>query len=623
MRDFNLDQSVEYQKIKETRRIIASAAAEGHGSLGPVFNAVSLIVNGPDNEFEIINDLTSTAKENQPAADDKINKETLFINKKKEMFNLLLRPELINGALNEFNVKLSKNIYSIYAISNFAFADYVFRYECETDELKRFRIGANEDPQAALVRNIRRKAEESYKNNKFDEAINFFKEANLKYRTDYTVYYQLGLIYFFEKADFKSSMENFRLASKYSHNKYNLTFIHSMVFTGLLLKLYALYHKDADMLNEAYQAIYQAYALDTRYCFSKYALAQCIASMGLRNDLIAQANSLIKNLIMSEKLFAIQIIHDPAYNSYIDELSKLFKNLYNELTGSMAQLFEQLGAALELISYNQQYLTIPAKTAAVKAEYKKITEQINSKKTFFDIDSFCAMGSHLSNELAELSEEIERNKKYSETRAIVEAAINNYKENYSELTKQFTEVENNFASLKEEYIKLDSHYPNPEFDDFMASLLDTNGHIPDLEKKIWRDSGLFIIIKFISGSFTFLILVIIVIVLSTLFTKGITSFFGIAGILLSLAFMPLYATIFAEIYYNYIEFKRKSLITDLEKLKIETNVNKIKAKEIEKKVSTECITLITQQTHLSSFTSEKIFDACLNGNFEQIKSFIS
>ncbi len=623
MRDFNLDQSVEYQKIKATRKIIANAVTGGQGFSNPVFAAISLIVNRPDNELEIVNDLTAVAKQNQPAVDEKLNKEILFINKKKEIISLLLRPELVNSALNEFNVKLSKNIYSIYAISNFAFADYIFRYECETDELKKFRIGANEDPQATLVRNIRRKAEEAYKNNKFDEAISFFNEANLKYQADFTVYYQLGLIYFFEKANFKSSMECFRLASKYSHNKYNLTFIHSMVFTGLLLKLYAVHHKDVDMLNEAYQAIYQAYAADTGYCFSKYALAQCTAAMGSRNDLIAQANSLIKNLVMSEKLFAIQIIHDQAFNSYTDELDKLFKNLYNELAGNMTRLFEKIDIALELVSNNQQYLTIPAKVASIKIEYKKITEQISSKKTFFDIDAFYGFATHISNELEDLAKEIERNKKYSETRAIVEAAVKNYREDFLELTKHYIEVDNKFALLKEQYIKLDSYYPNPEFDEFMASLLNTHDYIPNLEKKIWRESGLFVLIKIISGGFTFLLLVLVVIVLSTLFAKGIASFFGITGVLTALVFMPLYSTVFAEIFFNVIEIKRRNLISDIKKLKVEIDVNKIKTNEIEKKISAKYITLIAEQTHLSSFTSEKMFEACLAGNFEQIKALIS
>lgn len=623
MRDFNLDQSVEYQKIKAIRKIIATATTGGQGFSNPVFAAVSLIVNRPDSELEIVNDLTAAAKENQPASDEKVNKEILSINKKKEIIALLLRPDLVNSALNEFNIKLSKNIYSIYAISNFAFADYIFRYECETEELKKFRIGVNEDPQATLVRNIRRKAEDAYKNGKFDEAINFFNEANSKYQADFTVHYQLGLIYFFEKADFKRSMECFRLASKYSHNKYNLTFIHSMVFTGLLLKMYAVYHKDIDMLNEAYQAIYQAYAADTGYLFSKYALAQCTASMGSRNDLIAQANSLIKNLVMSEKLFAIQIIHDQAFNSYTDELDKLFKNLYNELAGNMTRLFEKIDIGLELVSTNQQYLTIPAKVASIKTEYKKITEQIGSKKTFFDLDAFYGLASHISGELEELAKEIDRNKKYSETRAIVEAAVKNYREDFSELTKHYTEVDNKFVSLKEQYIKLDSYYPNPEFDEFMASLLNTQDYIPNPEKKIWRDSGLFVLIKIISGGFTFLLLVLIVIVLSTLFTKGIASFFGIIGVLIALIFMPLYATVFAEIYFNVIEIKRRNLITDLKKLKVEIDVNKIKTNEIEKKVSAKYITLIAEQTHLSSFTSEKMFEACIEGNFEQIKALIS
>ncbi len=622
MHDFNLEQSLEYQKIKETRKIITNAAENSQGFSNPVFAAVSQIINRPDREFEILNDL-STAKEDTPAARESLNKELSDINKKKEIFSLLLRPDLISPALNDFNLRLSKNIYLIYAISNYSFADYIFRYECETDDLKRFRSGANEDPQATLVRNVRRKAEEAYKNNKFDEAINFFNEANSKYQADFTIYYQLGLIYFFEKADFKKAMENFRLASKYSHNKYNLIFIHSMVFTGLLLRLYAVNKKNVDMLNEAYQAIYQAYAADTGYTFSKYALAQCCASMGFRSDLVIQTGSLIKNLIMSEKLFCMQIIFDTAFNTYIDELEKIFKNIYNDILGNITNLFEKIDIAIEQISINQQYLTIPSKVSYIKNEHKKITEQLINKKTLLDIESFFNKATFLFNELEELSKEIDKNKKYSETRAIVEAAVKNFKEDYNELTHHYIEVENKFNSLKEQYIKLNSYYPNPEFDELMASLLNNDEFLNNPEKKLWRESGIFVLIKIISGGLTFVFLILIVIILSTLFTKSIASFFGIAGVLLSIVFMPIYSTIFGEVYYNIIEIKRRNIISELKKIKYEIDVNKIKINEIENKVSAKYIALISEQTHLTTFTSEKMFEACKEGNFEQIKALIS
>ncbi|HOT74662.1 MAG TPA: hypothetical protein PK467_02645 [Candidatus Wallbacteria bacterium] len=620
MQEFTLDSSVEYQKLKEIRKIISSVTDGGQAYTNPVFTAVSLIVNKPDRDVEIIRNL-STA-DNGASAQESLNKELVLVNKKKEMLSLIARPELISSFLGEFNVRLSKNVYSIYAVSNFAFADYIFRYECETEDLKKFRTGPNEDPQAVLIRNIRRKAEDAYRNNKFDEAIVFFNEAIGKYQNDFTIYYQLGLIYFFEKADFKRAMENFRLASKYAQNKYNPIFIHGMVFTGLLLKLYALHVKNLDMLNEAYQAIYQAYAADTGYNFSKYALAQCTAAMAVRSDLVAQANSLIKNLVMADKLFAIQILYDVAFNSYIDELDKLFKTIYNEFINNVTRLFEKIDLALDLVSNNQQYLTIPARVGSIKTEYKKLVEQINNKKTFFDIDQSYGASSRIAGELEEMAKEIERNKKYSETRAIVEAAIKNYKEEFQELTKHYSDTEVRFQELKEQYLKLNSYYPNPEFDELAVNIFNNADLIIDAERKFWREGGLFLLIKILSGVLTFVFLFLIIVVLSTIFSKGIGSFFGVVGVLIALVFMPLYATVLAEIYYNVVEIKRRNLLTDLKKYKGEIDINKLKISEIDKKISVKYITLISEQTKLTQFVCEKMFEACLEGNFEQIKSMI-
>ncbi len=623
MHDFNLENSVEFQKIKEIRKII-SGAAQGMqgGQLSPVHAAASLIVNRPDNETEIVGDLSPRAVEGTSGGKETLNKELALFGKKKDLLSLLARPELVGAALADFNSRLSKNIYSIFAVSNYAFADHIFRYECETDDLKKLRTGANEDPQAIPIRNLRRKAEESYKNCKFDEAVKFFGDAVAKYQGDFTIYYQLGLIYFFEKADFKNSMENFRLASKYAYNKYNPIFIHGMVFTGLLLKLFALHTKNADMLSEAYQAIYQAYSADTGYNFSKYALAQCSAAMAFRSDLITQANSLIKNLIMSDKLFAIQIIRDIAFNTYIDELEKLIKNMYDELLNNITRLFEKIDLALDMISNNMQHLTIPAKVASIKIEYKKLVEHISVKRTFFDADSVYAQSGRISGELEELVKEIERNRKYSETRALVESAVKNYREDFIELTGHYAQIEKRFIEVKEQYIKLDSYYPNPEFFDLVSGLIYPDVLYNDPDKKLWHESGLFVLIKVIAGGSTFMFLFITIVILSTLFSTGIGSFFSIVGMLISLVFMPLYATVFAEIFYNMIEIKRRGLLADLRKFKAEIDANKSKITEIDKKLSAKYIAHISEQGHLTPFTSEKMFEACLDGNFEQIKAMM-
>lgn len=622
MQDFNLESSVEFQKIRDIRKIISGTAGGVQGFASPIHAAVSFIVNRPDKEVEIVSDLSARAVESSPAGRETVDRELALFAKKKDLIAILTRPELVNSAITDFNSKLSKNIYSLFAISNYAFADHIFRYECETEELKKFRGGTSEDPQSIPIRTIRRKAEESYKNNRVDEAIKFFGDANAKYNADFTIYYQLGLIYFFEKADFRNALENFRLASKYAYNKYTPVFVHSMAFIGLMLRLYAAQAKNHDMLNEAYQAIYQAYTADTGYNFSKYALAQCSAAMAFRSDLVVQANSLIKNLVSSEKLFGLQILYDTAFNSYIDELEKLIKNIYNEVANNIARLFEKIDLAFDLLSHNMHHLTVPARVAAIKGEYRKICDHINSNRTFFDLDTAYGASTKISGELEELAKEVERNRKYSETKALVESAVKNYREEFEELTRNYAQTELKFNDLKQQYFKLDSYYPAPEFDELIASLVPSEESPVSADKKHWRDSGLFVLIKIISGGFTFIFLFVTIIILSVLFSKGAGSFFSVVSILVALIFMPMYATVFAEIFFNMIEIKRRNLLTEMKKLRAEIDINKIKVSEIDKKTSAKYIEYISEQGHLTPFVSEKMFEACLDGNVEQIKAMI-
>jgi|GEM_PF-2336601 len=622
MLDFKLDTSVEYQKIREVRKLINNEIIGGQGFNNPIVAAVSLIINRPDHDADVISHPAAVFLENAPAEQrENLNRELGNFTRKKEASDIIARPDLISASINDFNLRLVKNIYLIYAISNYSFAEYIFRQECETDELKKFRIGGSEDPSATLIRTIRRKAEEAYKNFKFDEAISFFNEAVSKYNGDFTMYYQLGMIYFFEKADFQKAMENFRLASKYSYNKYTPIHIHSMVFIGLLLRLYALNFKNTDMLNEAYQATYQAYTADTGYNFSKYALAQCTASMPFRADLIAQSNSLIKNLILNEKLFAVQIINDPAFNNYSEELEKLFKNIFSEGLSNLSKFFEKIDLALDHASCNQQYITIPTRLISIKSEYKKVVEQINNNKSIFDIESTSKTASKLVTELEDMAKEIEKNKKYSEIRAIIDTAISNYRDDLNEFGAPYLEVESKFNALKEQILKMNSVYPNADYDNILQNIL--NYVDPIEEKTNWRESGVFLLIKIISAGFTFIALLIILLILSTLFGKGVGNYFVIGGALIAMAFMPLYGTVLAEIYYNIIEIKRRNLLSDVKKLKVEIDVNKIKMNEINKKLVAKYVMVISEQTRLSSFTSEKMFEACLDGNYEQIKALMS
>jgi hypothetical protein len=71
-----------------------------------------------------------------------------------------------------------------------------------------------------------------------------------------------------------------------------------------------------------------------------------------------------------------------------------------------------------------------------------------------------------------------------------------------------------------------------------------------------------------------------------------------------------------------IEIKRRGLLADLRKFKAEIDVNKSKITEIDKKLSAKYIAYISEQGHLTPFTSEKMFEACLEGNFEQIKAIM-
>ena len=621
MAEFRLEDSLEYRKIRELRNIVISSVRNDNFSLA-IFNAIPLVIAQMPCEAPPPAPV-STEKPVAATPTDgpsEIDIRKFYYEKRREYIPIITRPELIEAELLTFKSKVSKSLYNIFAISNYAFAEPVFWLECETEELKKYRSTQTyEDANITQSKKNRRKAEEEYKNKQIDEAIQEFMEAESKNPLDFTVHYQMALLFFFEKADYNNAMFWFRKASKNAYNRSSQVFIHSMIFLGLMLRLRAQHQRNKELFSEAYQAIVQAYNLDTGYAFSRYALAQCMSHITDQSEIFNQAKVILKDLIKLEKIFALQVIYDISFDMFLDQIGDLYKDLSAETESFIKKLFEKTESLLEYLRNSKAYLPVTGQLGGFENIYQKYLEQFANKNYFEMVDLTTRIVSTLD-ELQQMIVETDKNKKFAEIKDIVEKIMFKYSEEIKVVMDPMIKAEARYNIAKEELQKLNTSYPEPDLYLLSDKNSDDQDGMSNYQKAGWRESGLFTIIKIISGSVIFMMVFLFIIIVS-LFLESSILFIILCGFL-NMLLIPLYGATCGEIFYNVIESRRKNIKNTIDSARNEMNSLRIRADEAGNKISDKYIKFIAESTRLSVFTSEKIFEMASEGNYEKIKSLI-
>lgn len=610
MDNFKLEDSIEYRQIREYRKILTVAVNKTVSNFTPAICSAVLAIAKQNVEG---------ISQGVIAADQAEEKE--LVSKRIALFSMVGRKEGVDAIFAEYNSELSKNIYKIFAFSNYAFAEYIFWAECDFNELKKYRAGNPFDDQTTkLSKHIRKKAEDFYKNGLYDEAIKSFRDAEIKNEYDITILYQLALLYFFEKADFANSMEYFRKAARYSREKSTQVYIHSNVFIALLIRMMARTTGRHDLFEEALQAVNVAYNADSSYLFSRYALAQChVAMISPSSSGQSEASTIISELIQKEKMFAFQVVFDRAFDRFIGELEGIVSNQLSIAVGNSADVLRTLQQSIENISDYSQYSSVPAKFSAAKNEFGQLSDQFNNKN-FFDIMAVLSGAKNLLAGLQELIKEVNKNKAYFEIKAVLEKITVSYNEEMAELNKPYLKAEEQYEKVKAQIQEMNRIYPVMESLQDESSSKGGEGQ-PAAPRKNWREGKLFMVIKIITGCFAFMVVFLAIVSYFIVSGLGITAVTMVLC-LINLICAPIYATIGGEIFYTLTENKRTSLRGTLNRLRILMKSSKDKLDEVEKKVREKYVKKLVEEIKVSTFTAEQMMDIGQRGTFEKLKTII-
>jgi len=592
MTQFKLSDSTEYKYLKEMRSMINGAA-----NFGKTLNdAVSAVVSKMPKSKSFISSGSSSDN---------------YSSKRAELLNLTTRAETLESAVEKFRHDYNKNIYALHAISNYGFIDQIFIYECEK-ELKEFRNGGealNEDSKIRTARIMRRKAEETLRNGQAEEAIKHFRQAEEKNPHDYTVQYQAGLLDFFDLADADEALGFFRKTCKYSHGKSTISFVHGMVFTGLLTRIAAAEINNVSMFEEAYNAVIQGYNFDPKYNFSIYALIQCMITLTFkRSNYALDAKNLLKELIKKEKFYAIQAIYDPAFTNFLEDMKGIYSELIKEMSEETFEILRENGETMDRLGKQSKFISIPEKVAGFKSELDILLRDLNYKN-IFDVIRVREESKILLEKIQDIFQDISKNKVYFELRETIEASVVAFNEEMKDTITPFKMLEMDYSNAKKELAVMDKNYPPGT---------DENGSSGDG----WHNGTLFMMIKGISGCG-----------FSVLTVASFLGFYVALGIemswitfvfsLLIFLLTPICGTIAAEAFYIMIESKRKNLQYKIKKLEKSIELKKPRIDEIKLKTKNSYVKAITEKMKITPQMAEQSFDACLEGNPEKMKKIIS
>lgn len=236
--------------------------------------------------------------------------------------------------------KITDGLESLASAFEWGFTELVWQFEQQRFVLENI-LRVLQAPLDSQAKELRKRAENAYKNGWFDDALEDFLESEKKNRYDFTVHQYLGNIYFFEKKNPEKALEYYEKAVKYAKPESPYYASLSLLHIGLIKYLHGDYSK-------ACEATYEAIELSPNLYEAHYQNAQYLANLGLYNDAIKH----LRKAIEGDRYYCVKADTEEDFNAMKKQLRLLFKELQNK---AKSQANSEVEKAIELIKDAEYY----------------------------------------------------------------------------------------------------------------------------------------------------------------------------------------------------------------------------------------------------------------------------
>lgn len=530
------------------------------------------------------------------------------------LFSLVMGRAHAAQHLRDYSHRISSDASRALALSCFAFLDAVFRNDCAaSQELKGYRsYDAEKDnpliaaslkksggyASFARARQLRTWAEENLRKGHTDSAFRYFSESLSMNPSDYTVRFQLGLLYFYEKADPVQASEHLSKAlalsrhssrAVYSYCASLLSFIERTAFPGAA--------GGAELLKRARDA-----AAECGHNFpSDYALLQCAAAFPSESDgLGISVEDLAAGLVSREPFFAFQMCFDAALRPVIGSVSKAVVSLAAVRAAECERRFMAIGSGLGYIEENERHLSdrLRSEFNFARKEFRLNAERLGSK-ALFDATLLASRLAAVEAAVAAVASETKLLARSAEVREFAEGLLPGYREELMSGTGAYSRALKTCEELKSKLAELEREFPGDGWS----------------EKRSFRNfkafSGLAVFACVAAASAAYSI---------THFQRGVPFFLGVT--LVNFAFIPFYSMVCGRIYGSRIEAARKRLAAEIGRYEFKLDVNSDVPAAAAEGLLAKYGSKVSERFGFERDVSRAIFEAVAGGHPERIQRLL-
>jgi len=301
----------------------------------------------------------------------------------------------ISSQLSDF----SRGIEEIKCTLDWGFSEIIWQLELQTETLRGI-LKVLQAPLDTQAKELRRRAEEAYRNGWIDDALEDFIESEKKNKYDFTILQSLGNIYLFHQKIQEKALEYYEKAAKYAkpYSYYHVSL--ALLHVGLVRYLQGDFQK-------AYKATLEAVELSPEFYEAHYEHGRYCAKLGKYDEAIDHLDKAIRG----DRYYCVKADLEKDF----DGMRKQLRLYYEELLNKLHDLAKnEIIKAQDLIEDSESY-GVPTsdkfKTAKEKlSNAKTLSERGNLFDCWDAIDDACVSQrivvkssiAYLSNQIAEI-----------------------------------------------------------------------------------------------------------------------------------------------------------------------------------------------------------------------------
>lgn len=243
---------------------------------------------------------------------------------------------------------------------DWGFSEMIWQLEQQRTVLEEI-LTVLQAPLDTQAEELRKRAEDAYRNGWIDDALKDFLESENKNRYDFTIHQSLGNIYLFHKKIPEKALEYYEKAVKYAKPKSSYHASFALLHVGLTRYL-------QEDFQKAYEATLETIELSPNLYEAHYQCAQYCANLGKYDEAINH----LWVAIQGDRNYCLKADSEKDFDVMRKQLQSFLENLRNK---AQSKAEAEIGKAQELIVYAESYgLSVSGESNKFRTANKKQSE---------------------------------------------------------------------------------------------------------------------------------------------------------------------------------------------------------------------------------------------------------